>query len=251
MIEIAYQGHRLALSSKLRPGPDHLLLFLHGLGCTKQSFDGAFAAAGLNNYSICTLDLLGFGDSDKPDYLSYTMEEHAETVRLVLEQLAFAKVSIVAHSMGGAVGLLLAQNLPNLERFISVEGKLITSGEGIATSVLASLLYDEFLGGGSDRFLAQLQSSPRPAFKAWAGWYRQASPRAIHAGARSLVHWADSGRLLEMFNHLPDATYIYGGDSTKSLLLPQLIGAKVVKIPNAGHFPMLDNPDKFYAAIEL
>lgn len=249
LIQVNYRGQPLSVSTKLQPGSDHLLLFLHGLGCAKESFDGAFTASGLSGFTICTIDFPGFGASSKPGQFSYTLEDHANVALLVVQKLAPAKVSIAAHSMGGAIGLLLAEKLPNLEYFINIEGNLVAEDCGMASRDLAGQSLDEFINHGSAQFLTGLKTSPRPDLQTWARWYQQASPQALHASTRSLVKWSDSGRLLAVFNSLKNKAYIHGDDNNQDPLLPRLEQAKIICISQAGHFMMLDNPNEFYSAI--
>jgi len=71
-------------------------LILFESRCTKKSFE-------FNDFSLLAIDLIGFGDSSKPQNFSYTMENQAEICKLVLDEIKANKVHIVSHSMGGAI----------------------------------------------------------------------------------------------------------------------------------------------------
>lgn len=55
------------LSTRLRPNSDNLVVFLHGWGGSRECFTHAFSSDALQGYGICTIDLLGFGASEKPE----------------------------------------------------------------------------------------------------------------------------------------------------------------------------------------
>ncbi len=125
-ITINYKGKQVNLSTKFRNSNNELIFLIHGLGSSKESFEHIWDCSLFQDYSILTLDLVGFGNSSKPNDFSYTMEEQAEICKLLLDEFEHPKIHIVAHSMGGAVGLLLVESLKDrLISFINIEGNLV------------------------------------------------------------------------------------------------------------------------------
>lgn len=233
----------------------HLLLFIHGLGCTKESFDGAFTAEVLSNYDILIPDLIGFGASDKPRDFSYTLEEQANILEQLIKPIAYEKISLIAHSMGGAIGGLLAytlaqQSKPRLDHFINVEGNLAIKDCGLISRNTAAQSLEEFETKGYNEFLSELINSSRADLREWAVWYRKASPQAVHASARSMVSWSDSGELLTKFNTLNKRAYISGVNDPKAYMLPELrrTGTGIHLLP-ADHFMMIEKPLLFYTEV--
>lgn len=248
-VTIKYKDHEFKLSVKKRINSEHLILFLHCIAGAKESFDAAFGFAGLSAYSLCTFDSLGFGSSDKPKDFSYKLEDQAAVAKELVDQLKPKTLSIVAHSVGGATGLLLARELPNVAHFINVEGNLVAEDCGLITRGTAEQSPEEYEKRGFQNFLHMLVSSERPDFHEWAKWYKQASPGATHATARSVVEWSDSGKLLEIFNGLENKTYIYGDEEPKSYLLPRFKHVDVRYLPGLKHFMMVESPKIFFTAI--
>ncbi len=62
-------------------------------------------------YRVITIDLLGHGESDSLGYV-HEMEENANAVNEVLENLKIEKAIILGHSMGGYVALAFAELYP-------------------------------------------------------------------------------------------------------------------------------------------
>lgn len=248
-IPISYKQEELKISVKKRLTSGHLILFLHGIACAKESFDAAFETPGLDPYSICTLDFVGFGASDKPEGFSYKLEDQVVVVKKLLKMLAPKTVSIVAHSVGGATGVLLAPQLPNLAHFINVEGNLVVEDCGLITRGTAKQPLDEYEQHGYSDFLRLLASSERQDLHEWAEWYKLASPKAVHATAQSVVEWSDSGKLLEIFNRLKSKAYLYGDEEPKDYLLPLFDGVDVRYLPGLMHFMMVEDPKMFFATV--
>lgn len=249
LLKVTYQNQQLLVASDRRAGPEHLVLFLHGLGCTRASFQDALTFQGLNAFAIMTCDFIGYGGSSKPANFSYTLEGQATIISNILEQIKPERISVVGHSMGGAIGLLVAKKLSNLVSFISIEGNLVAQDCGLVSRGIANQTLDEFVNNGYQVFLKSLQTSKRPDFIKWAEWYAQSSPEALYHSAKSLVGWSDSGELLTIFNSLAKKAYIYGDEDSKDYLLPQLKETQKIMINDAGHFAMVDNPSKLYTNI--
>jgi 2-hydroxymuconate-semialdehyde hydrolase len=53
-------------------------------------------------------DLLGYGDSDRPDQEAVTVRSQADHARELLEALGLQRVAVVGHDIGGGIGQLLA-----------------------------------------------------------------------------------------------------------------------------------------------
>jgi pimeloyl-ACP methyl ester carboxylesterase len=247
--EINYDGKRIRLSVKLRLVSDDLVMLLHGFGCAKECFDEAFVAEGLQDLSICTFDFPGHGKSERSDASIYSLQAYADITNMLLERISPKTVSMVCHSMGGAVGLIATQERSDVGMFVNVEGNLVASDCGIVSRSTASQSFDTFERSGYRDFLQGLKRSTRKRDKAWARWYEQADPCALHETALSLVEWSDSSKLLDLFKSLHSRTYIYGENEVKDYLMPDLQGVSTYCMPEAGHFVMLDSPDAFYPLV--
>ena len=98
------------------------LVFVHGLG-------GSLATWALNlpafadRFRICALDLVGAGSSAKPT-TDYSVPALAQFLARFLDALGadWQRVSVVGHSLGGAVALAFAEAYPQrIERLILVD----------------------------------------------------------------------------------------------------------------------------------
>jgi len=81
------------------------LVLLHGLGGSGYAWRQVVPALA-KSYRVITLDLMGFGRSDKPMHDRYAPADHAQVVLAALRALDVRGAALVGHSLGGLVALL-------------------------------------------------------------------------------------------------------------------------------------------------
>jgi len=92
-------------------GKGNTIVLLHGFLENKKMWS-EYVALFSEKYRVVTIDLLGHGESDCLGYV-HKMEDNADAVNAVLEDLKIEKAIIVGHSMGGYVGLAFAELYPD------------------------------------------------------------------------------------------------------------------------------------------
>ena len=105
-------------------GPDNApqVVFVHGLGGSYETWSlnlPAFA----ERFRSCALDLVGSGSSDKPA-IDYSVPSLADFLARFLDALGgdWQRVSLVGHSLGGAIALAFASRYPErVERLVLVD----------------------------------------------------------------------------------------------------------------------------------
>jgi len=248
-ITVEYRDRLVPVATRLRKRSDHLVVFLHGLGCDQESFTAAFDRAELSEFSVCTFDFPGHGESGKLPPDAYSLQAYADITLAVVAAFRPGRVSLVCHSMGGAVGLLASQDLPDIARFVSIEGNLVAEDCGLISRRIAAQSGVEFARTGHAELRRKLTEAPDRGSRAWARWVARCDPSAVHACASSLVEWSDSGKLLDLFQAIQHTAYVHGGLSEQDHLRPVLGATPRHSIPRAAHFAMLDNPNATYAAL--
>ncbi|MFD7788813.1 alpha/beta fold hydrolase [Streptomyces nojiriensis] len=229
-------------------GEEPTRVYVHGLGATSPAYFAASAThpllAGRRSLLV---DLLGHGHSDRPEGFGYTLEAHADALAAALTEAGVEGAELIAHSMGGAVAIVLADRHPHLvSRLVLVDANLdpqqpVPAAPG--SSGIASYTEEEFLAGGwaevRDRVGAHWWSTMRLAGR--TALYRT----AVHLAAGT----TPTMRELLLESKIPRTYLLPEADGP----LPgaealRASGVAVVSVPDCGHNIMLDNPDGFARA---
>ena len=90
------------------------ILLVHGLVSDRSTWDRAatgFAAAG---FRVLAPDLLGHGTSDKPPDGGYHLTDFSASLHGLLQERGIGSVTVIGHSLGGAIAMQLAHDQPEL-----------------------------------------------------------------------------------------------------------------------------------------
>lgn len=103
-----YKNTKISYSDS---GKGNAIVLLHGFLENRLMWD-FFVSEFSKKYRVITIDLLGHGDSESHGYI-HTMEDQADMVHEVLQELRIRKAIFAGHSMGGYVALALAELYPD------------------------------------------------------------------------------------------------------------------------------------------
>ncbi len=106
-------------------GEGEPIVLLHGLGASHYMWryiQSDFS----KKYRMIAVDMKGFGLSEKPIDWDYKIEDHAEIVKALIKKLKLKNITVIGHSFGGAVALLLAldseyQKQPYINRLVLMD----------------------------------------------------------------------------------------------------------------------------------
>ncbi len=262
---VTIHGHRRAY---VVVGSGPALLLLHGLGCDHTTWAPVMESLA-RRYTVIAPDLLGHGESDKPR-ADYSVGGYANGMRDLLTVLGIDRVSVVGHSFGGGVAMQFAYQFPErTERLILVASgglgpevtpairAVTTPGFQQAMGVL-TLPGVRHLGTAGMRALAATGIRAARDLPELAEIYDSFKDRrtraAIRHVVRAVVDWR--GQIVTMSDraYLTDAMpmcVVWGRNdqvipvrhaANAATLAPS---ARVEIIPNAGHFPHKDHPQRF------
>jgi len=206
-------------------------------------------------YRTYALDFWGFGESGKKRE-TYAVQDFVSLVGQFMEQLGIARAPIVGHSMGGTVSLSVAMRYP--ERV----SKVVVVGSPIVGSSLAPLLK---LAGY--RVNAMVLFNMMGPFRAFMKYYysraicsdprfpammdRDLSRTTLESFLNSIASLRRTD-LRPMLDQVKVPALGMYGDVDKVVhplqWQPMQAGiphAQIIRFPNAGHFPMLEEPQPF------
>jgi pimeloyl-ACP methyl ester carboxylesterase len=253
-------------------GTGQAVLFVHGLLGSHRNW--AHLVDRLDDsHRVIVPDLFGHGASAKP-MGDYSLGAHAATLRDLLDRLEIDRVTIVGHSLGGGISMEFCYLFPaRVERLVLVS----TGGLGREVSPVlrsATLPGAEWvlpvIGSSWVRDRAELvgrllhKVGWRPSSDVAAAWQGFTSlsdaegRRAFLATTRAVVD--PGGQTVNASDYLAETIAIptlvvWGG---RDRMIPvqhaeharaSIPGCRVEIFEQSGHFPHLDEPDRFAAVL--
>ena len=101
-----------------RAGP--AVVLLHGFGTCAFLWRAVAPVLATAGCTVVSVDLLGFGESDRPADVSYSLPAQADYLDRVLTALRLGAVSVVGQDTGALVALLLAAQAPRRVRRLAL-----------------------------------------------------------------------------------------------------------------------------------
>jgi pimeloyl-ACP methyl ester carboxylesterase len=198
-----------------------------------------------------TLDLRGFGQSDRDPKGDYTIPAFAADVAAVAEQLGIPRYVLVGHSMAGHVVAEVAKNYPD-----RVAGLVFDDPAGDLSKLSAKDLEDWLAGFGPERYdlfreewFGEMLKTARPEVRTEVmATMRRQRREVVEAAARGLAAY-DPKPAMKAYAGPMLAIVVPDNDKPQSLqkLAPSV---KVVRVKDASHWIMMDKPEEFNAALE-
>lgn len=262
---VMVHGHRRAFV-KVGKGP--VLLLLHGLAGDHSNWEPVIDSLA-RHFTVVVPDLLGHGASDKPR-ADYSVGGYANGMRDLLTVLGIDRATVVGHSFGGGVAMQFAYQYPErTERLVLVSSgglgpevtpairAITTPGfhqvMGLLTLPGIRHLNTAVLRLLSTTGLSQLRDLDEVAdvYESFKDPQTRAATRHV---VRAVVDW--KGQIVTMSDraYLTEAMpmcVIWGEqDQVIPVAHASNAGALAAKarveiIPNAGHFPHKDHPQRF------
>jgi 3-oxoadipate enol-lactonase len=241
------------------------VVLIHGLACGKRMWFHQVRALS-DRYRVITYDQRGHGLSDAPDDPSrYSPGHLARDLVGLLDALGLDEVSVVGFSMGGGPALALALSTPDrvsrlvladvgsgaddvwkiqwLSRrwvdFIDREGF-----EGLIAEMLRSDFYKSYANRGArhrHHMASLIRATPLVGLR--------------HTVSEILGKRRSLFRMTEMLRSIEVPTLVLVGQrdyvcrNSARLLVDNVPGASLRRIPNAGHMSPLEEPKQFSASL--
>lgn len=230
-------------------------LYLHGVPTSSEDWLPFLARSG----GIAP-DLPGFGRSDKPGYLRFTIEEYAGFVERFLDRLGVERVRMLVHDWG-AVGLAFAQAHPErIERLVIANAVPLLPGYRWhrTARIWRTPVLGELAMGATTRTTLRLltresNATPGPLPREW-----------IDSVLAHLDHGTQRA-ILRLYRSSPSETLAVAGERLSRLAMPSLVvwgtcdpyiperfarayaqalpNSELVELSDAGHWWWLDRPD--------
>jgi pimeloyl-ACP methyl ester carboxylesterase len=213
-----------------------VLLYLHGIQGSKESYQHFLKAPLLRQARILVPDIPGFGASRGPEDLTFELQRQAERLISFLDSLGIEKVAVYGHSLGGMLGTLLLEQAPQrILGLISSDGNLRLEDCGESRRV-ATMSFEEFVA-------TRYPDLQKRGIKT--------DTRVFYETAKSVVEVAESERLLSLLvRALCPVLFIRGG-ATHFATVPVGDNIRNLEIPRETHFTLSESKASVEAIAEF
>jgi len=247
------------------------LLVLHGFPTNSYDFAAVLPALAARRRVVLP-DFVGFGLSDKPDR-RYGIHLSADTIEGVVAELGLEHVDLLTHDMGDSVGgELLARGLDGNLGF-TIGRRVVTNGSiyldlahlTTGQQLLLSLPDEALALSDETRFGESLAATCAPALRPSdaelaAQWQLLTHNGGDHLLPRTIRYLedrrAEERRYTGAIESHPSPLGIVWGDldpiavhAMTDRLLEARPDATRTTLDGVGHYPMIEAPDRFAAAV--
>lgn len=243
-------------------GKGEALILLHGGGAGADAWGNwkgsipRFA----ERFRVFAVDMLGFGETEKPDPTAFVYSQDARTKHLIafIEALSLQPANLAGNSMGGATCLGVCMQRPALVRKLVLMGSAGLNTE-ISDAIRVILSYSPSIE--NMRKLVRVLTNPGFEVDEEMIEYRYAQtqrPGAMAALGAAMKWIAEQGGLYyneQEISKVKTPTLVIGGKEDK--VVPPEIAWKFAQllenswlhlIPHCGHWAMMEHPEDFHAA---
>ena len=88
------------------------IIMIHGYAASTHAWSICAPRLAEEGYRVITIDLVGFGFSEKPKWFEYTIDAQARMVERFMDRLGIGRATVIGSSYGGAVAATLALDYP-------------------------------------------------------------------------------------------------------------------------------------------
>jgi pimeloyl-ACP methyl ester carboxylesterase len=237
------------------------VLLIHGWASSWRMWARTMTRLGQVGYQAWAVDLIGFGESDKPDNGWYTLTRFTRTLDEFCNRVEITRPAVVGHSMGGTIALSLALCRPTSTVVVAapvVSGELAFSLRLLLRSPAARRLFtwmrrQAFFSTLGDMRLAGAPGLFRdPVRRRNHEDLRRATVNSAVGSLRAVVTADLADRLADI--RVPALVVVGERDMTVSpaqgrLAAQNIPGSRLVAWPDAGHQLIDERGDDFDALV--
>ena len=274
MKRVTLHGHDLSYVDVGAPMDGSPILFVHGLMCSSRTWTAQVDRL-TDRRRVIAPDLYGHGESAKPPG-DYSLSAHAASLRDLFDALDISSATVVGHSLGGGIALQLAYLFPD-----RVDALVLVSSGGLGrelnpllraatlpgSELVLPVIASGWLHGIGDTALWCWSKVGLPPIspgsdEAWRGLSSLAdgdTRRAFLATSRSVIDVG--GQTVSARSRLSGiasrpSMLVWG---ERDRIVPaahveaarqELPATRVEMFARSGHFPHLDEPDRFARVLD-
>jgi pimeloyl-ACP methyl ester carboxylesterase len=243
------------------------MILIHGFAASNLVWSKVLLEFAAGGFRVIAPDLLGYGYSDKPRELDYTIPRQAEMVVSLMRRLGIERAVLVGSSYGGAIAATIALDRPEMVEKLILVGAVTNNkptrfllmrlfGSPIIGDVLSPLLV------GSRRLL-RIRMKRVYDRHSWVLDERRVDARhlplrtrgAHRAIIRTVRRW-DAERISRDAHLLAVPTLLIWGDTDREVplrdgerLRDEVPDSRLIVFRDCGHLPHEEYPQAFVEVV--
>lgn len=267
--EVELHGHKVQAAVA---GSGPVVGLIHGIASTGDSWREVVPLLA-EHFTVVTSDLLGHGRSAKPKG-DYSLGAYASGIRDLLGVLGFERGTVVGHSLGGGVAMQFAYQYPEYtERLVLVSSgglgrevnPLLRAATLPGSELVLPLLAQDWVRHAGQAVAdnvgkvgIKLASDLAEFTRSWASLRDPGARAAFLHTVRGVIDL--SGQRISALDrlYLAEQMPVLIAWGSNDPVIPVAHGRRAhdlitnseyLEIPGAGHWPMLDEPERFATAL--
>jgi pimeloyl-ACP methyl ester carboxylesterase len=239
------------------------IVLIHGFASSTLVWSKVLLPLAGAGFRVIASDLLGYGYSEKPRHLEYTVKSQARTIVRLLEQINIERAIVIGSSYGGAVAATIALDYPKVVEKLILVGAVTNNAPTryllmrlFRSPVIGDILSPLLVGS---RRLLRLRMKRGYDRHSWVLDERRVTARHLplktagthRAIIRTVRQW-DADRVSRDARNIAQPTLLLWGDNDREVPLSngyalqgQIPNSRLIVFQECGHLPHEEYPEAF------
>ncbi len=228
------------------------MILIHGLGASAERWEQVVPQLS-KNFTVFVPDLIGFGQSDKPN-VDYTTEFFSDFVKSFLASLGIEKSTVIGSSLGGQIAVeYVTKNQRSVDKLVLVSpaGAMKQSTPALDAYVMAALYPDPDTAKNAFTMMTG-DNKQVPDVTIDDFVQRMRMPNAKFAFMSTLLGLKNAPEISTMLEliHVPTMIVWGGLDPVIPVKYAEYFVKKIrdcrfYQMENCGHTPYVEDPEEF------
>ncbi len=243
---------------------DPTLILIHGYTASTYVWQTSAPMLAANGFHVISVDLIGFGYSDKPKWFDYSIASQARMISRFMNRTGIGRATVVGSSYGGAVAATIALDYPErVEKLVLVDAVINDNPKNHPLLKLAAIrgvgeVLTPFLLDSKTFLKHRMKNTLAPENHHLISRERIDSVRrplnaanAHHSVLATSRSW-DANRIEQDAPYINQPTLIIWGEKDTVIpiesgekLYDSILNSRLIVLENCGHVPQEEKPELF------
>jgi pimeloyl-ACP methyl ester carboxylesterase len=227
------------------------LILIHAMGLSSELWLPTMDALS-KKFSVYAPDLIGHGDSDKPD-LKYQVIDHAKRIVEFMDAMGIKQAAVMGSSIGAMICIELSINFPErvTKQVLVACPIFMDRWQNLEDTIMLSARYDAN-GNPIPQIVEQMAfiyAKPTQEITDWTNRLKATAGKWCKKNQMAIGLWDPTEKLGKVNK---PTLVLYGSKDAlvfgEEILLSKIKGSAAERIEGASHFPQKEEPSAFVEA---